>query len=216
MWKFAIAVVCVGLVAQNGPPGPKAAPKKAPAQKCGPDGRYWFHLDKGQKVFCFDGDGYSEDVAPPHVKTFFETNGAGDGVSTTETLANPAMIDPSLPGNSGGGAMVSTGPVSGSGGAGGGGGGGGKSNIKEYGSMVPGGGAPPPRRDPVPVHPDLFEAVNKGMTRSAVTSKLGTPHGRIMNSGDEGVEEIWTYLAKGVGTGSVRFRDGRVVGVRKP
>jgi hypothetical protein len=223
MWKsFILGALLLGTLAA-GPPA--AAPsKKPPAQKCVPDGRYWFHLDKGQKVFCFDGDGYSEEAAPPHVKTFFETNGASDGGVSDGPIANPTMVDPSLPipspsGGGTNGGPLAVGPISGSGGAGGGGGGG-RSQIRDW-SQVLGGSrsastAPMSPRDPDPVNPDLFESIQKGMSRLEVTAKLGRAHGRIMNSGDEGVQEIWTYMARGATTGSVRFLDGKVIAIRKP
>lgn len=223
------AIIIAGtlLLLAGGPPAEKA--KEAP--RCEPDGRYWVHVDKGEKAYCFDGDGFAAANAPAHVKGYFEPAAsspdapAGGGRSGPKTVAPGGPTEfpglPSLPsggsGGGGGGFSIS--------GGGGGGGGGRPSALKDLekmmnqGAQQPGyeeGGRGTVKRDGGPLPPDAFRLVAVGMSRTQVQAKLGTPHGRILNSGDEGNYEIWTYLTRDGSSASVRIREGRVVSVRLP
>ena len=233
MIPFAI----LGAFLLGGAGGPPAAPAK---QKCVSDGRYWIHQDKGQKVYCFDGEGYNEAEAPPGIKSYFQPVASVDPgavpasaptlktVPTTGAKSSAFTGTPSLPsGGSGGGGGSGSFSISGAGG-GGGGGGGGKSAIRDLENMIAGQSAQdrggvggggrivPPKERGGPVGPESVSLVGVGMGRSDVTDRLGSPHGRIMNSGDDGVYEIWTYLTRGGGSASIRLREGKVVSIRKP
>ena len=208
---------------------------------CTQDGRYWVHQDKGKKVYCWEGAGYNEDGAPPFVKTYFaspsdkkEPPASPDVPFVPVGSTAPAK---SSPGGGGGGG------ASGGGGGGGGGGtpktqtfgaGGGQGSSADYRGSGSGGGkikdalrdiAREPgsnaasgggRREPDPVSAQVLDSIEMGMTRATVVERLGEPHGKILNTGDEGTLEIWTYVVRGGGFGSVRLDQGRVVKVVRP
>lgn len=220
----------------------QAAPEKDPArlgQKhgCTQDGRYWVHQDKGKKVYCWEGAGFNEDGAPPFVKSYFDssaTDGQQPQQSSGDISLNPIGSAPKTAPGGGGG--------NGSGGGGsaapktqtfsnGGPQGGGSFDLKGVNS----GGAkvkdafrdisrdPSPtansaggRRELDPVNPQAFGSIENGLDRATVLSRLGEPHGKILNTGDDGTLEIWTYLVRGGGSASVRIDQGKVVKVVKP
>ena len=213
--------------------GGAPADQKPAAPKCDPDGRYWVHHDKGEKVYCFDGDGFAAEKAPPHVKGYFEP-AAPTGTSEGPASGNPTMkspggvaahSSPSMP-SAGGGGGGGGGGFSMSGGGGSSGGGGKpvgfkdiermfKGDSSDTADMAGGGGGGRTKRDG-PLPNEAFSLVAVGMSRTQVLAKLGAPHGRILNSGDEGNYEIWTYLTREGGSASVRIKDGRVVSLRLP
>lgn len=204
-------------------------PAGPPAPKCVSDGRYWIHKHQGQKIFCFDGEGYNEEDAPPGIKSYFQPTPApgtaegGDptfktvptaGVKSTAFSGSPSLPSGGSGGGGGGGSRTFS--AAGSGGGGGGGaGGGGKAAIRDLDNMSSRQAAPPKERVSL-VRTEAVLQVGIGMGRSEVTERLGSPQGRIMNSGDDGVFEIWTYLTQGGGSATVRIRDGKVVSIRKP
>lgn len=206
---------------------------------CTSDGRYWVHQDKGKKVYCFEGAGYGEDNAPPFVKSYFDESASGGGASPQQKSVADVPFIPvgSSPKSSSGG---------GSGGGGGGGGGanpkvqgvgpGGSSpgtgdsragqaaggKIKDALREVARGPAPgassmaPGKREPEPISLQVLNEIENGMDRATVLAKLGEPHGKILNTGDEGSLEIWTYVVRSGAFGSVRLDGGKVIKVVKP
>jgi hypothetical protein len=204
---------------------------------CTADGRYWVHADKGKKVFCWEGAGYNEDHAPPFVKGYFEE-------ASSDTTAAPQTTLPDVVLNPVGSAPVSkqsSSSSSGGGGGGGGGaapkfsvGGGGGAGVLSGGAASSGGAKvkdalrdlardPSPsasgaggRREPDPINAALLGEIENGMDRATVVARLGEPHGKILNTGDEGALEIWTYVVRGGAFASVRMENNKVIKVVKP
>jgi hypothetical protein len=225
----ALIVAGTLLLLAGAPPPDK--PKEPP--KCDPDGRYWVHIDKGEKAYCFDGDGFAASNAPAHVKGYFEPEASSPEGPVAGKGSSPKNVAPA--GNTAFTGLPSL-PSGGSGGGGGGGysiaGGGGASGgakpsaLKDLEKMMNqgaqasyedgAGGRGNGRRDGGPLPLEALRLVAVGMSRTQVQAKLGVPHGRILNSGDEGNYEIWTYLTRDGNSASVRIREGRVISVRLP
>jgi hypothetical protein len=208
---------------------------------CTADGRYWVHEDKGKKVYCWEGAGFNEKSAPPHVKTYFDPGPtSAPQTRLPDIMLNPvAGVTPTAP-------TVKK-PAAGGGTGGGAAGGGGAANPKttsftpnpKQGSFEYRGGKDgtakvkdtdralardpasansmaPGRREIEPVSMQVLAEIENGMERATVLDRLGDPHGKILNTGDEGTLEIWTYAVRGGGYASVRLQEGRVIKIARP
>jgi hypothetical protein len=211
---------------------------------CTSDGRYWVHQDKGKKVYCFEGAGYGEDAAPPYVKSYFDESAGSAGSAAPKQTSLPdvpysptaagaaAPAKPAASGGGGGGGSANPKTLFGGGGGGGGAsaasadfrpGGSGGGKIKDALRDLARDPAPSAnsvnatgKREPDPISPQVLNEIETGMDRATVLAKLGEPHGKILNTGDEGSLEIWTYLVRGNAYGSVRMENGKVIKVVRP
>jgi len=185
---------------------------------CNADGRYWMHHDRGEKIYCFDGEGYAEGAAPKHVKSFFQPKQQGTGFSNGDGSApigsepeKPEIRKPAVRGGGGGGGI--------GGGGGMGGGGGDVPPDWDPGRRVAGRGvaenAESSSAEPPPVNSALIGDVYIGMDRKAVLALLGRPHGAVMNVSVDGVLQVLSYVTPD-GTASIKLLSGRVVAIRQP
>lgn len=70
--------------------------------------------------------------------------------------------------------------------------------------------------EPVPITAELLRSIEVGADRAAVLDKLGTPHGRLANAGEDGSTEVWTYVLTSGAFAKVRLEAEKVVAVNIP
>jgi hypothetical protein len=184
---------------------------------CSADGRYWMHHDRGEKIYCFDGESYPEGDLPKHVKEFFEPpppkkqpsgNAGPDGASPIGSESSkPALTRKGSAGPGGGSASGKD-----------------AAGIDwDMGKKMAGAGDPAAgvasnagaSGAPALLDPGQIQEIQIGMGRKAVVAKLGKPHGAVMNVSVDGIVQILNYVTT-EGTAAVHLLEGRVVAVRRP
>jgi hypothetical protein len=180
---------------------------------CSADGRYWMHHDRGQKIYCFDGDSFPEGELPKHVKEFFEPPKPNKGGNVGADA--PAPIGSS----SGPPAQVSRKPSARSSSSSGDPQPANDSDITRGKSSRQDTNTTDVVRTSSPeestLDGKLIQDIQIGMDRKAVLEKLGKPQGAVMNVSSDGIVHILTYVTT-QGNASIQLRENRVVLIRRP